>query len=90
MINGSHWKQKKPDRDLIFLKEVLKDKRIVLLGEQSHGDGATFEAKVRLIKFLHQELGFTILSFESGLYDNFKAFDRVRDHSAHAFTLRVG
>lgn len=59
--------------DLEPLKEVLKDKRIVLLGEQSHGEGATFEAKVRLIKFLHEQLGFNVLSFESGLYDNYKA-----------------
>ncbi|MFN7258526.1 MAG: erythromycin esterase family protein, partial [Cyclobacteriaceae bacterium] len=59
--------------DLEPLKEALKDKRIVLLGEQSHGEGATFQAKVRLIKFLHEQLGFNILSFESGLYDNYKA-----------------
>jgi erythromycin esterase-like protein len=59
--------------DLQFLKETLKDKRIVLLGEQSHGEGATFQAKVRLIKFLHEQLGFDVLSFESGLYDNYKA-----------------
>ncbi|MFM7430454.1 MAG: hypothetical protein ACKO1F_11205, partial [Flammeovirgaceae bacterium] len=39
----------------------------------SHGEGATFQAKVRLIKFLHEQLGFNVLSFESGLYDNYKA-----------------
>lgn len=59
--------------DLEPLKEVLKDKRIILLGEQSHGEGATFQAKVRLIKFLLEQLGFNVLSFESGLYDNYKA-----------------
>ncbi|MGK7397493.1 MAG: carboxypeptidase-like regulatory domain-containing protein [Candidatus Cyclobacteriaceae bacterium M3_2C_046] len=55
------------------LKEVLEDKRIVLLGEQTHGEGSTFDAKVALIKFLHQELGFDIIAFESGLYSNYKA-----------------
>lgn len=68
-------------QDLQFLKEVLKNNRIVLLGEQSHGEGATFDAKVRLIKFLHQELNYEILSFESGLYDNYKAFEAVQDTS---------
>lgn len=63
--------------DLQFLKEVLKEKRIVLLGEQSHGDGATFEAKVRLIKFLHQEMGFDMISFESDLLDGYRAWQTV-------------
>ncbi len=55
------------------LKEILSNARIVLLGEQTHGEGATFDAKVKLIKFLHQEMGFEILAFESGLYSNYKA-----------------
>ena len=66
-------------KDLQFLKETLENNRIVLLGEQSHGEGATFEAKVRLIKFLHQELNYEIVSFESGLYDNYKAFEKIKD-----------
>ena len=47
--------------DLEPLKAVLADKRIVLLGERTHGDGAAFLAKTRLIKFLHQEMGFDVL-----------------------------
>ena len=57
-----------------FLIPILKDKKVVLLGEQSHGDGATFDEKVTLIKYLHEELGFNTIAFESGLYDNYKAF----------------
>lgn len=56
-------------QDLEPLRQVLGDRRVVMLGEQSHGDGTTFLAKTRLIKFLHQELGFDVLVFESGLYD---------------------
>ena len=55
--------------DLAPLKEMLRDARIVLLGEQSHQDGATFRAKARLVRFLHQEMGFEVLAFESGLYE---------------------
>ncbi|WP_237561707.1 erythromycin esterase family protein [Flagellimonas algicola] len=55
--------------DLTPLKKVIGDSRIVLLGEQSHGGGSTYSAKVRLIKFLHQEMGFEVMAFESGMYD---------------------
>jgi erythromycin esterase-like protein len=68
--------------DLTPLKKILKDKRIVLLGEQSHGEGATFLAKVRLIKFLHEQLEFNVLSFESGLYDNYKANELLNANSS--------
>lgn len=37
---------------------------IVLLGENSHGDGATTLAKNRLIAFLHARLGFDVVAFE--------------------------
>ena len=55
--------------DLQFLKEELKDVDIIGLGEQSHGDGATFLAKSRLIRFLQEEMGFRVLAFESGMLD---------------------
>ncbi|MBN8705282.1 MAG: erythromycin esterase family protein [Bacteroidetes bacterium] len=55
--------------DLQPLKSVLNNKKIVLLGEQSHGDGSVFLAKARLIKFLHEEMGFNVLAFESGLFE---------------------
>lgn len=55
--------------DLTFLKETLKDVRILGLGEQSHMDGATNDARVRLIKYLHEELGYNVIMFESGMYN---------------------
>ena len=51
----------------------IENAKIVLLGEQTHFDGATFDKKVEIIKQLHEELGFNIIVFESGLYDNYKA-----------------
>ena len=39
--------------DLKPLMTAIGEARIVVLGEESHGDGATFLAKGRLIKFLH-------------------------------------
>jgi erythromycin esterase len=53
--------------DLQFLKPLLKDKRIVQLGESSHGVAEYNWLKVRLVKFLHKEMGFDVLAFESSL-----------------------
>jgi erythromycin esterase-like protein len=75
-------------QDLAFLKEMLKDKRIVLLGEQSHGEGSTFAAKARLVKFLHQEMDFDIISFESGLYDIHKTFKEVNTENFNESPLK--
>lgn len=55
--------------DLEPLKGLIGDSRLVVLGEQSHGDGAVFLAKARLIKFLHQEMGFDVLTWESGMFE---------------------
>jgi erythromycin esterase len=55
--------------DLAPLKAIIGDARIVMLGEQAHAEGATFLGKTRLIQFLHEEMDFDVLCFESGLYD---------------------
>lgn len=53
--------------DLQFLKPLLKDKRVVQLGESGHGVAEFNWLKVRLVKFLHQEMGFDVVAFESSL-----------------------
>ncbi|MBU2660963.1 erythromycin esterase family protein [Bacillus cabrialesii] len=53
------------NKDLRFLKKVLKGKRIVQLGETTHGAGEINATKVRMIKYLHEELGYDVLAFES-------------------------
>lgn len=59
--------------DLEPLRRILAGRRVVILGEATHGDGRTFLAKSRLVRFLHRELGFRVLAFESGFYDCWKA-----------------
>jgi len=60
------------DEDFSDLEPVAKavgTAQVVALGEPGHGAGSGFAAKVRLIKFLHQRMGFDVLVWESGLYD---------------------
>jgi erythromycin esterase len=64
--------------DLEPLRKAIGEARIVQLGEQQHTDGATLMAKARLIKFLHQKMGFDVLAFESGLYDCRKAWELLK------------
>ena len=63
--------------DLEPLHDVIGNARVVMLGEQSHGDGTVFLTKTRLIEFLHQEMGFDVLAFESGLFDMRKAWEAM-------------
>lgn len=53
--------------DLAFLADELEGKRIVQLGESSHGSGEFSAVKVRIIKYLHESLGFNVLALESSL-----------------------
>lgn len=55
--------------DLRFMNGLLKGKRIVQLGESGHGVAEFSTAKVRLIKYLHQEQGFDVVAVESGLFE---------------------
>src|SRR5262245_47550402 len=77
--------------DLAPLRSVLANRRVVILGEASHGDGAAFLAKARLVRFLHRELGFDVLAFESGFYDCAKDWERIEagDDPAAAFRQSV-
>lgn len=64
--------------DLKFLKSVLADKQIVSLGEASHGASEYNSMKVRLVQFLHEELGFNVIAFESNLSDTATAYSQVQ------------
>lgn len=54
--------------DLSFLDDVLAGREIVQLGEVAHGIAEQNQGRVRLIKYLHQRLGFSVVSFESSFF----------------------
>lgn len=64
--------ESKETTDLSFLKEELKGKQVVLLGEHTHGHGNIFEMKARVVEYLHKELGFTTFAMESPMYEIWK------------------
>lgn len=51
--------------DLNAFKEILKDVKVVGLGESTHGTSEFFKMKHRLIEFLVTEMGFTNFVIES-------------------------
>ena len=62
-----------PDKDdfsdLKPFAEAIGNARIVALGEQTHGAREEYLLKTRLLKFLHQRMGFDVVLLESGFYD---------------------
>jgi erythromycin esterase len=76
--------------DLEPVARAIGNARVVQLGEPSHGGGTGFAAKARLVKFLHQRMGFDLLIWESGLYDVWLADAAMRGSEDGVAAARKG
>ena len=59
------------------LRKILAGKDIVLLGEEDHVFASTFESKTKLIKFLHEQMGYSVLVFEFDIYALSRAYEQA-------------
>lgn len=53
--------------DLEPIGKAIGERKIVFLGEPSHGDGGAIQMKTRLVKYLHEKKGFDVILFENDL-----------------------
>lgn len=53
--------------DITFLKDIIGNSKIVALGESTHGTSEFFKMKHRLIKYLVEEMDFTVIAVEANM-----------------------
>jgi erythromycin esterase-like protein len=76
--------------DLMPLKNLIGNARIVALGEATHGTSEFFRMKHRILEFLASEMGFTIFSIEANMPEAYRVNDYVLTGLGDAKSLLKG
>ena len=63
--------------DLLSLRPYFQEARIVQLGENGHGAAEFSKVKVRTIRFLHEVMGFSVVAFESSIFECYYGDNRA-------------
>lgn len=71
--------------DLAFLQGYLQGRDIVELGESGHGVAEFSQAKVRLIKYLHEQMGYDVLAFESSILSTYLSNEQASQWTPREF-----
>ncbi len=75
--------------DLSFLDTITKNKKIISIGESSHGTKEFFQIKTRIVKYLHEKLHYNVLIMESSLAETFAAYTNLQNISDTALLKRT-
>ncbi len=65
------------DIDFTSIDHLIEGKEIIVLGENTHFGGTTYEFKTKLAKYLCDNKGYNAIFFEAGLYDTYKINNNV-------------
>lgn len=76
--------------DLKIFDSILKNNKILIMGENTHMDGSTFEAKSRLIKYLHENLNYNVVLYEAGQYDTWVMNEEMNYHKLKTSADSIG
>ncbi|SFN23198.1 Erythromycin esterase homolog [Chryseobacterium oleae] len=76
--------------DLKIFDTILKDNKVLILGENTHIDGSTSEAKSRLIKYLHENMNYTVVLYEAGQYDTWIMNEEMKHHKLKTSADSIG
>lgn len=56
------------NKELRAIGKAIGDRRIVVLGEQDHGDATSMQAKAKLVQYLCEQKGFSVLLWEGDFF----------------------
>lgn len=76
--------------DLKIFDSILTGNRVLMLGENTHQDGQTFKAKSRLIRYLHEHLGYNVVLYEAGQYDSWIMNQEMNTHKMKVSADSIG